>query len=135
MRRRRRKRRRERKKKRGELDKEWEERKYSVMVDEEKEASLLENGKVRNKRKLLHNPADIMVSKEGFDDEEKLLRTVFVGNLPLKVKKKTLFKEFKKFSEVESVRIRSVPIQDTQKPKKGAILAKKINDAADRYSS
>ncbi|KAL4356226.1 hypothetical protein AHAS_Ahas09G0065500 [Arachis hypogaea] len=105
------------------------------MVDEEKEASLLENGKVRNKRKLLHNPADIMVSKEGFDDEEKLLRTVFVGNLPLKVKKKTLFKEFKKFSEVESVRIRSVPIQDTQKPKKGAILAKKINDAADRYSS
>ncbi|QHO34011.1 uncharacterized protein [Arachis hypogaea] len=132
MRRRRRKRRRERKKKRGELDKEWEERKYSVMVDEEKEASLLENGKVRNKRKLLHNPADIMVSKEGFDDEEKLLRTVFVGNLPLKVKKKTLFKEFKKFSEVESVRIRSVPIQDTQKPKKGAILAKKINDAADR---
>ncbi|XLR43557.1 uncharacterized protein [Arachis hypogaea] len=131
MRRRRRKRRRERKKKRGELDKEWEERKYSVMVDEEKEASLLENGKVRNKRKLLHNPADIMVSKEGFDDEEKLLRTVFVGNLPLKVKKKTLFKEFKKFSEVESVRIRSVPIQDTQKPKKGAILAKKINDAAD----
>ncbi|XP_015939269.2 uncharacterized protein LOC107464817 [Arachis duranensis] len=125
----------EKKMKRGELDKEWEERKYGVVVDEEKEASLLENGKVRNKRKLLHNPADIMVSKEGFDDEEKLLRTIFVRNLPLKVKKKTLLKEFKKFSEVESVRIRSVPIQDTQKPKKGAILAKKINDAADRYSS
>ncbi|KAL1315755.1 uncharacterized protein [Arachis hypogaea] len=119
------------KRKREELEKEWEERKYGAVVDEEKEASVLENGKVGNKRKLLHNPADMMVSKEGFDDEEKLLRTVFVGNLPLKVKKKTLLKEFKKFGEVESVRIRSVPIQDTKKPRKGAILAKKINDAAD----
>ncbi|XP_020978411.1 nucleolar protein 12 isoform X2 [Arachis ipaensis] len=119
------------KRKREELEKEWEERKYGAVVDEEKEASLLENGKVGNKRKLLHDPADMMVSKEGFDDEEKLLRTVFVGNLPLKVKKKTLLKEFKKFGEVESVRIRSVPIQDTKKPRKGAILAKKINDAAD----
>nr|KYP38835.1 RNA-binding protein 34 [Cajanus cajan] len=85
----------------------------------------------KDKRKTLDDPADMMVSKEGFDDEDKLLRTIFVGNLPLKVKKKTLLKEFKKFGEVESVRIRSVPIQDTKKPRKGAILAKKINDAAD----
>ncbi|KAJ0113562.1 hypothetical protein Patl1_03528 [Pistacia atlantica] len=49
---------------------------------------------------------------EGFDDENKLLRTVFVGNLPLKVKKKLLLKEFSKFGEVESIRIRSVPILD-----------------------
>ncbi|MED6193164.1 hypothetical protein PIB30_016466 [Stylosanthes scabra] len=119
------------KRKREELEKQWEERKYGAVVEEEKEAPLLENGKVGGKRKLLHNPADMMVSKEGFDDEDKLLRTVFVGNLPLKVKKKTLLKEFKKFGEVESVRIRSVPIQDTKKPRKGAILAKKINDAAE----
>ncbi|MCX2959587.1 MAG: hypothetical protein N6V49_12795, partial [Serratia symbiotica] len=33
-------------------------------------------------------------------------------NLPLKVKKKTLVKEFSKFGEVESVRVRSVPILD-----------------------
>jgi nucleolar protein 12 len=81
------------------------------------------------------------------------------------VKKKTLLKEFKQFGEVESVRIRSVPLQDvgirywfcfvsvamllflsggtnlcvfiflmnqTKKPRKGAILAKKINESAER---
>ncbi|CAN7002450.1 unnamed protein product [Brassica oleracea var. botrytis] len=32
-------------------------------------------------------------------DESKLLRTVFVGNLPLKVKKKLILKEFSTFGE------------------------------------
>lgn len=77
----------------------------------------------------------MMVSKEGFDDEDKLLRTIFVGNLPLKVKKKTLLKKFKNFGEDESVRIRSVPLQDTKKPRRGAILAKKINDSAERINA
>jgi nucleolar protein 12 len=49
---------------------------------------------------------------EAFDDEGKLLRTVFVGNLPLRTKKKALTKEFAPFGEVESVRIRSVPLTD-----------------------
>ncbi|TKY70031.1 RNA-binding protein 34 [Spatholobus suberectus] len=118
-----------RKRKRDEVEKEWEEKKHGAVEEGGKEG--IENKTVGSKRKTLDDPADMMVSKEGFDDEDKLLRTVFVGNLPLKVKKKTLLKEFKKFGEVESVRIRSVPIQDTKKPRKGAILAKKINDAAD----
>ncbi|KAK7307317.1 hypothetical protein VNO77_40260 [Canavalia gladiata] len=117
------------KRKRDELEKEWEERKYGTAEGGEKEG--MENKSVGSKRKTLDNPADMLVSKEGFDDEDKLLRTIFVGNLPLKAKKKTLVKEFKKFGEVESVRIRSVPIQDTKKPRKGAILSKKINDEAD----
>ncbi|XP_027360267.1 RNA-binding protein 34 isoform X2 [Abrus precatorius] len=120
------------KRKRDELEKEWEERKYGpVEGGEEFEKEKIGSKTVGSKRKTLDNPADMLVSKEGFDDEDKLLRTIFVGNLPLKVKKKTLLKEFKKFGEVDSVRIRSVPIQDTKKPRKGAILAKKINDAAD----
>ncbi|BAT99622.1 uncharacterized protein HKW66_Vig0153430 [Vigna angularis] len=118
-----------RKRKRDEVEREWEEKRYGLMEEVQKEG--IENKTVGNKRKSLDDPADTMVAKEGFDDENKLLRTVFVGNLPLKVKKKILLKEFKKFGEVESVRIRSVPIQDTKKPRKGAILAKKINDAAD----
>ncbi|GMP21992.1 hypothetical protein CsSME_00000179 [Camellia sinensis var. sinensis] len=73
----------------------------------------------------------MVVSKEGFDDEDKLLRTMFVGNLTLKVKKKALFKEFSQFGEVESVRIQSIPLLDTKKPRKGAIMQKKINDAVD----
>ncbi|OIW10674.1 hypothetical protein TanjilG_16046 [Lupinus angustifolius] len=121
------------KRKREDLEKEWEDKMYGIVEGEEKvEGEGLEKKKtVGSKRKTVDNAADILVSKEGFDDEDKLLRTVFVGNLPLKVKKKTLLKEFKKYGEIESVRIRSVPIQDTKKPRKGAILAKKINDDGD----
>ena len=50
--------------------------------------------------------------EEEFDDESKLLRTVFVGNLPLRTKRKVLTKEFAAFGEIESVRIRSVPLVD-----------------------
>ncbi|KAK7252492.1 hypothetical protein RIF29_36468 [Crotalaria pallida] len=126
---------RKKKRKREELEKEWEEKKYGNVESEEKGEGEREGSEkkkiVGSKRKTVENAAEMLVSKEGFDDEDKLLRTVFVGNLPLKVKKKTLLKEFKQFGEVESVRIRSVPIQDTKKPRKGAILAKKINDAGD----
>nr|GEX71717.1 ribonuclease H-like domain-containing protein [Tanacetum cinerariifolium] len=54
--------------------------------------------KIGEKRKGVgKGDEELLVAKEGFDDEEKLLRTVFVGNLPLKVKKKALFREFAKF--------------------------------------
>ncbi|GFZ00794.1 RNA-binding (RRM/RBD/RNP motifs) family protein [Actinidia rufa] len=86
---------------------------------------------VGEKRKKVDDAVDLVVSKEDFDDEAKLLRTVFVGNLPLKVKKKAFLKEFSQFGEVESVRIRSVPLLDTKTPRKGAIIQKKINDAVD----
>ncbi|GFZ00788.1 RNA-binding (RRM/RBD/RNP motifs) family protein [Actinidia rufa] len=58
---------------------------------------------VGEKRKKVDDAVDLVVSKEDFDDEAKLLRTVFVGNLPLK----------------------------TKTPRKGAIIQKKINDAVD----
>ncbi|KAI5019662.1 hypothetical protein ZWY2020_044550 [Hordeum vulgare] len=49
---------------------------------------------------------------EVFDDEGRLLRTVFIENLPLRTKKKALTKEFTTFGVVDSVRIRSVPLGD-----------------------
>jgi len=103
-----------RKRKRDEVEREWEEKRYGPVDEVQKEG--IESKTVGNKRKTLDDPADTMVAKEGFDDEDKLLRTVFVGNLPLKVKKKILLKEFKKFGEVESVRIRSIPLQDVGFP-------------------
>ncbi|KAI4998042.1 hypothetical protein ZWY2020_053384 [Hordeum vulgare] len=48
----------------------------------------------------------------GVDSEGKLLRTVFVENLPLRTKKKALTKEFTTFGVVDSVRICSVPLGD-----------------------
>lgn len=123
--------RRKSKRKRDDVEKEWELKRYGAVEEERDDGEGLGKNVVGTKRKTLDNPADMLVTNEGFDDENKLLRTIFIGNLPLKVKKKTLLKEFKKFGEVESVRIRSVPILDTKKPRKGAILSKKINDAGD----
>jgi nucleolar protein 12 len=117
------------KRKRDELESNYEAEKYGIVAvarNEIKEAPV-----VGEKRKLLDQSEDTVASKEGFDDEDKLLRTVFVGNLPLKVKKKALLKEFSQFGEVESVRIRSVPILNSKTPRKGAIIKKQINETVD----
>lgn len=100
------------KRKRDELEREYEAKKYGVTENHEDGDKDLGKKVVGEKRKTVDNPADMLISDEGFDDENKLLRTVFVGNLPMKVKKKVLIREFGKFGEVESVRIRSVPIED-----------------------
>ncbi|XP_022735956.1 RNA-binding protein 34-like [Durio zibethinus] len=117
------------KRKRDEVEKEYEEKKYgSVAVAVAAEEEVV----VGQKRKKAEDDGVVtFVPKEGFDDESKLLRTVFVGNLPIKVKKKVLIKEFSTFGEIESVRIRSVPLNDTKKPRKGAIMLKQINEKAD----
>lgn len=98
------------KRKRDEVEKEYEERKYGTVAV----ASDAEEGVVVGQKRK--KPEDVgvvaLVPKEGFDDDSKLMRTVFVGNLPIKAKKKVLLKEFSKFGEIESVRIRSVPLND-----------------------
>ncbi|CAA0841865.1 RNA-binding (RRM/RBD/RNP motifs) family protein [Striga hermonthica] len=117
------------KRKRDEVETEYEARRYGVA--DTMDGAKGEGGVLGEKRKKMDNPEDMMVSKEGFDDESKLLRTVFVGNLPLKLKKKEIAKEFAKFGEVESVRIRSVPIADGKIPRKGAVIKKRINENGD----
>ncbi|OVA02913.1 RNA recognition motif domain [Macleaya cordata] len=119
------------KRKRDEIEEQYEARIYGVDEKIEGKGEDVKSKKVGEKRKSMDDPAEMMVSKEGFDDESKLLRTVFVGNLPLKTKKKALLKEFSRFGEVESVRIRSVPILDGKIPRKGAIIKGKINDTID----
>ncbi|PIN06794.1 Splicing factor 3b, subunit 4 [Handroanthus impetiginosus] len=117
------------KRKRDELEAEYEARRYGFK--DETEETKGETSLLGEKRKKMDNPEDMMVSKEGFDDENKLLRTIFVGNLPLKLKKKEIAQEFAKFGEVESVRIRSVPIIDGKIPRKGAVIKKQINENGD----
>lgn len=104
------------KRKRDDVEREYEEKKYGVKAEEEKEKKeVVGKVVVGEKRKQSDKETEDMLihsKEEGFDDESKLLRTVFVGNLPVKVKKKALMKEFSNFGEIESVRIRSVPILD-----------------------
>ncbi|KAI3823585.1 hypothetical protein L1987_05024 [Smallanthus sonchifolius] len=120
------------KKKKDEVEAEYEERKYGGVDLELKEDEGVKV-KIGEKRKELEKRE--LVAKEGFDDEEKLSRTVFVGNLPLKVKKKVVLKEFNRFGEIESIRIRSIPLLDDKTPRKGAIIKKQINDAVDRVNA
>ncbi|XP_021765630.1 RNA-binding protein 34-like [Chenopodium quinoa] len=121
------------KRKRDELEREYEVKKYGVAPDEEDEKKEKVGG--GKKRKALDNPAEMMVSQEGYDDESKLLRTVFVGNLPLKTKKKALLKEFSQFGEIDSVRIRSVPTLDSKKPKKALVINGNLNEAVDSVNA
>ncbi|GLJ48964.1 hypothetical protein SUGI_1033100 [Cryptomeria japonica] len=83
----------------------------------------------KGKRKRGEEALDMVVNKKDRDDNEKLERTVFIGNLPLGFKRKKLIREFSQFGEVESLRLRSVPIVDTKLPRKGAILKGKVNDS------
>ncbi|KAI9177166.1 hypothetical protein LWI28_011881 [Acer negundo] len=128
------------KRKRDEVEREYEEKMYGAKAKAKAKAKAEGEEEVGRKvvvgekrKKADDKTEDTMVTtnEEGFDDENKLLRTVFVGNLPLNIKKKSLLKEFSKFGDVESVRIRSVPILDTKVPRKGAILKKQINDNVD----
>ncbi|XP_010933453.1 nucleolar protein 12 [Elaeis guineensis] len=120
------------KRKRDEIEEEYEKRTYGVaekMSEDEGEKDGVVA--VGEKRKADDISSEMVISKESFDDESKLVRTVFVGNLPVKTKRKTLLKEFERFGEIESVRIRSVPIVDSKAPRKAAIFKGKINDAGD----
>ena len=47
-------------------------------------------------------------------EKDKLPRTVFVGNLPASVRKKELKKEFAQYGPVESVRLRSLALQEVR---------------------
>ncbi|KAJ8633863.1 hypothetical protein MRB53_027199 [Persea americana] len=124
------------KRKRNEIEEEYEARKLGGAVEKRIEGKETKSVPVvGEKRKTADDSAEMVVSKEGFDDESKLQRTVFVGNLPLKMKRKALLKEFKQFGEIESVRIRSVPILDTKMPRKGAIIKGNINDSIDSVNA
>eukprot|EP00898_Chlorokybus_atmophyticus_P003210 jgi/Chlat1/3890/Chrsp26S04171 len=61
--------------------------------------------------------------KSGQDSEEKLERTVFVGNLPSDVKKKQISRLFAQFGTVQSIRLRSVPVaEDSKLPRRAACI-------------
>ncbi|XP_077254253.1 RNA-binding (RRM/RBD/RNP motifs) family protein [Tasmannia lanceolata] len=123
--------RKKKKRKRDEIEAEYEARKYGPIEEIEDGEAEIGRKIVGEKRKAADDSKEMVVSKEAYDDESKLQRTVFVGNLPLKMKRKALLKEFGQFGEVESVRIRSVPILDTKMPRKSAIFKGKINDSVD----
>ncbi|KAI5005551.1 hypothetical protein ZWY2020_032794 [Hordeum vulgare] len=106
-----------RKRKRDEVKAGYERRTLVAAPAEEVRPQLV----VGAKRKEPHDVEAVASGGEEdevFDDEGKLLRTVFVENLPLRTKKKALTQEFTTFGVVDSVRIRSVPLGDVKSAKR-----------------
>lgn len=99
------------KRKRAEIEEQYAKRKYGNAEDASEGERTAGVGKKRKAAYL--NSSQLVESKEPFDDENVLVRTVFVGNLPSKeTTQKALLKEFAKYGEIDSIRIRSVPIID-----------------------
>jgi len=61
--------------------------------------------------------------------KETEARTVFVGNVALGVKKKTLMKHFKCCGKIETIRLRSVPVADLKLPKKASVIMKNFHSS------
>ncbi|GMH09208.1 hypothetical protein Nepgr_011048 [Nepenthes gracilis] len=114
------------KRKRDEIEREY----GAAAVEEEEKEGKTKEKSVGVKRKTIDNPDEMVISKDGYDEETKLSRTVFVGNLPLKVNKKELLNEFGQFGEIESVGIRSMPtIDESKKHTKVENIKDEFNEA------
>ena len=67
-------------------------------------------------------------TKERIIDEEKEKRTVFVGNLPVKLKKPSLKKLFSKFGKIETIRFRCAGRPDLKTTKKVAVIKQNFHE-------
>lgn len=70
--------------------------------------------------------------KKEENEKEKLTRTIFVGNIPIKSKKKNIKALFKDCGVIESIRFRSVPLDAPNKNRKIAVVKQEVH--ADRMS-
>ncbi|EME31969.1 nucleolar RNA-binding protein [Galdieria sulphuraria] len=55
--------------------------------------------------------------------DDRLARTIFVGNVPLQTRREKLIKFFKNCGPIESVRFRSIPVKNVKLPKRAAVLS------------
>lgn len=79
------------------------------------------------------SPAGKKTNVEKVKEDPELLkdrqqRTIFVGNVPLKTSKQALEKLFKKYGNVESLWLRSVPTSNPKIPQKVAVIKKDFNE-------
>ncbi|XP_054011551.1 RNA-binding protein 34-like [Hylaeus anthracinus] len=79
----------------------------------------------------LDSPQQNKKNKEKMNDYLEEIKgdenTIFVGNLPKEVTKKQLKKQFKKFGDIDSIRLRGVVAKSLNIPKKVAAITKDIH--------
>lgn len=86
--------------------------------------------KKTKKPKHKHSPPEKNLEdtvKDETIDNSNAKRTIFVGNIPISADAKTLTKYFKEFGEIDSVRLRSLPVAGTAVDENGNVsLVKKV---------
>ena len=83
-----------------------------------------------SRKKQRENKKKFKTTDEGNvkrDDLERLSRTIFVGNVHISATRKDLKKFFAKYGEIESVRLRSVPIANVKHSRKLAIVKRELH--------
>lgn len=127
-------------KKQKQLDVSYENKELNAIKNNEQENLGEQNVKIRRQLKRKRDSADL-VDKDGDVQKKKVHtdssggnrleraanRTLFVGNVPLKLSKLYLQKFFSKYGDVETVRIRGIPVADVRVPKKVAYIKKKFH--------
>lgn len=68
-------------------------------------------------------------------DDERMQRTLFVGNVAQNTTRKDIRKLFQQYGEIESVRIRNVIAVNPKIPKKVALLSNRLAKFADSFSA
>jgi len=67
--------------------------------------------------------------------EERNERTIFVGNVPIGIKRKAIEKVFSQYGDVESVRCRSIAFQNPKLPRKAAYVLKNFHEQRDSMNA
>eukprot|EP00177_Eucheuma_denticulatum_P008200 GFKZ01014925.1.p1 GENE.GFKZ01014925.1~~GFKZ01014925.1.p1 ORF type:complete len:484 (-),score=64.64 GFKZ01014925.1:165-1616(-) len=91
-----------------------------------------------NDRKDHPVPSDANANEESpknDDQDDRLHRTVFVGNVPLKACQKDIKKLFQPFGRIESVRIRGVTPVNPRLPKRMAFVTRNFAQFADSHQA
>jgi len=86
----------------------------------------------KKEEKKVENPLPwILKNMSAAEIKDREDRTVFVGNVPLDTKRKTLKKFFEDCGEVETVWLRSVPIENKYRGSiKGNVITKHFKEGA-----
>lgn len=75
--------------------------------------------------------AKAVAEAEELEDNERIARTAFVGNVPSQTTRKELKRLFKAHGKVENVRMRGIIAANPKMPKKTAFLARRMHTGVD----
>lgn len=101
-------------------------------VKEEADCEIKLEAELKNKDSARSDEKD---DDPDLSKQNRLQRTLFVGNVSLKANARDVRKLFLKHGPIEAVRIRNVIPENPKIPKKVALLAKRIAKFADSYSA